>query len=49
MSEQSNWQKDMGRCIFNNMGECLAQIPEACVCQKIPKTIYEEHERAKTP
>lgn len=34
--------QDMGRCVLNSLGECLAKIPEACRCQQMPKTVYEE-------
>lgn len=32
--------KDLGRCIFNNMGDCIAKIPEACECSKMPDMLY---------
>ena len=40
------WEKDMVRCVLNNLGECLAKTPEACLCQQMPKAVYEEARRA---
>lgn len=30
-----DWRKDMGRCELNDGGECIANIPEACVCVEL--------------
>ena len=30
------------RCVLNSLGECLANVPEACQCMKMPRLVYEE-------
>lgn len=35
------WCRDM-RCVLNSLGECLAKVPEACQCKKMPRLVFEE-------
>jgi hypothetical protein len=37
-----NWRKDMGVCVLGGGRECVANIPEACLCQQMPQLVYEE-------
>lgn len=34
-------ERDM-QCVLNNLGECLAKIPEACQCKRMPELMYLE-------
>jgi hypothetical protein len=34
-----DWSKTMA-CVYNNLGDCIAKIPEACQCQKLPELEY---------
>lgn len=38
-----NWRKDIGACVLNGLGECLANAPVACICEKMPRRVYEEY------
>jgi hypothetical protein len=29
------------RCVLNDMGSCLAKIPEACLCLQMPRDVFE--------
>lgn len=44
-----DWRKDMGRCVLNDLGECLAKIPQACLCALMPRAVYEERRRKLFP
>jgi hypothetical protein len=44
-----SWTKDMGRCLLNGLGECLAEVPEACVCRKMPPSVVEEKMKEFAP
>ena len=33
------------RCVLNDMGECLARIPEACLCLQMPADVLEKARR----
>lgn len=48
MTERAHddWVKDMGRCVLNGLGECLAKAPVACVCNRMPELVYMEALRA---
>lgn len=39
--EQESWRSDL-RCVLNDFGECLAKVPEACLCKQMPKREFEE-------
>jgi hypothetical protein len=32
---------DAPRCVINNLGECLARVPEACACRQMPRAVFE--------
>jgi hypothetical protein len=34
LDRDERWEKDMGRCWLNHYGDCIARIPEACLCAK---------------
>jgi hypothetical protein len=33
------------RCLLNDGGECLAKVPEACICMQMPREVVEEMKR----
>lgn len=43
--DMKDWEKDMPRCVLNQTGRCLARIPEACACAKMPKSVCLEAKR----
>ena len=32
----NGWRKDMGWCVIRP-GECVANVPEACICKQMPR------------
>lgn len=42
MTNGTDWQKDMGRCVLNSMGECLANIPVACICHQMLHRVFQQ-------
>lgn len=36
----NGWRKDMGWCVIRP-GECVANVPEACICKQMPPHVWE--------
>lgn len=39
--------KDFGPCVLDGYLECAAKIPEACICNNMPKDMYLEQYKKK--
>lgn len=35
-----SWNKNHPRCVLANLGQCIARVPEACQCIKMPVLVY---------
>jgi hypothetical protein len=36
-------------CVLNNMQECLAIVPLACLCRQMPMLVYKEYLTEMSP
>ena len=39
-ADVDTWRTDL-KCVRNDLGDCIAKIPQACVCKNMPKMVYE--------